>query len=195
MAKQHLTWTCTECEGVGLSVGTYRWTFHRSMAKQHLSMGNEEADELAGQGREKHPNNLLPQTKRRRVVEWDALGLGRMLESEDLRVTSDVDSGGGGGGSSSVQSDASGDFCASSDGEELFSTAFQQYFKYHAAKPRHTLSQMSSKVVRCCLDKGGGGRRGASMGQQSQSSVRVLGHTGLVARPPKGPGPRAQALP
>ena len=56
--------------------------------------GNEEADELAGRGREQHPNTLLPLSKRRRVVECDLLGLEPMLESNDLRATSNVDSGG-----------------------------------------------------------------------------------------------------
>ena len=65
----------------------------------HLNVkGNEDADELAGQRRGRHPNNLLPISKRRRVVERDVVGLEPMMESEDLRVTSDVDSGGGGGG-------------------------------------------------------------------------------------------------
>ena len=89
----------------------------------HLNVwGNEAAAEWAGQGQEQHPNTLLPLSKRQRVMAWDALGLEPMMESKDLRLTSDVDSGGG--DSSSVQSDESDDvdLCTSSDGEELFST-------------------------------------------------------------------------
>ena len=58
----------------------------------------QEADELAGPGRGKCPNGPMPRPKRRRVVPWDALGLGPMMEATDLRGTSDVDLGGGGGG-------------------------------------------------------------------------------------------------
>ena len=57
--------------------------------------GNDGADELARFGRQQHPNNLLPLSKRRRVTEWDALGLEPVVESEVWEVTSDVDSGGG----------------------------------------------------------------------------------------------------
>ena len=59
--------------------------------------GNEAADELVGQGREQHPNNLLLLSKHRQVTDWDALGLEAMMETDDLRVSSYVDSGGGGG--------------------------------------------------------------------------------------------------
>ena len=63
----------------------------------HLDVeGNEAADELAGKGREMHPNNLLPLSKRRRVTEWDALGLEPMAETSDLEAGPEVDSGGGG---------------------------------------------------------------------------------------------------
>ena len=37
--------------------------------------GNEQADLLAEMGQNLHPNNLLPLSKRRRVTEWDKLGL------------------------------------------------------------------------------------------------------------------------
>ena len=50
---------------------------------------------LARVGGQKHPNNLPPLSKRRSVMQWDTLGLERMVESEEVRVTSDVDSGGG----------------------------------------------------------------------------------------------------
>ena len=65
----------------------------------HLNVeGNEAADELAGPGRERHPNNLLPLSKCQRVMEWDVLGLEPMAECEDLRISSDIDSGGRGEG-------------------------------------------------------------------------------------------------
>ena len=60
------------------------------------SEGNEAADALAGRGREQHPNHLLPSSKRPRVTEWDTLGLESMMETDDLRVRSDADSGGSG---------------------------------------------------------------------------------------------------
>ena len=51
----------------------------------HLAVpGNEAADALAERGRELHPNNLLPLSKRRRVAEWDELGLEPMVETEPL---------------------------------------------------------------------------------------------------------------
>ena len=63
----------------------------------HLNVaGSKAADELACDGRQKHPNNLLPLSKRCRV-EWDELGLGPMVEAEELQVTSHMDLGGGGG--------------------------------------------------------------------------------------------------
>ena len=49
--------------------------------------------ELTMQGRLLHPNNLLPLSKRRRVVERTALGLEPLLASEGAVVDSDVDSG------------------------------------------------------------------------------------------------------
>jgi hypothetical protein len=52
--------------------------------------GNEAADALAERGRQLHPNNLLPLSKRRRVAEWDELGLEPMVETEPL---SDPDTG------------------------------------------------------------------------------------------------------
>ena len=88
----------------------------------HLNVeGNEEADALACQGREQHPNNLLPLSKRRRVTEWEDLGLQPMVELDQSLVSlvcSDVDSGGGVlvtahtspyGGSSSEEDMASGE--------------------------------------------------------------------------------------
>ena len=57
----------------------------------HLAVpGNEAADALAERGRELHPNNLLPLSKRRRVAEWDELGLEPMVETEPR---SDPDTG------------------------------------------------------------------------------------------------------
>ena len=57
----------------------------------HLAVpGNEAADALAERGRELHLNNLLPLSKRRRVAEWDELGLEPMVETEPL---SDPDTG------------------------------------------------------------------------------------------------------
>ena len=52
---------------------------------------------LAGHGREQHPNNFLPLSKRRRVEQWDLLGLVPMQESNDQQATSDGDSGRRGG--------------------------------------------------------------------------------------------------
>ena len=63
----------------------------------HLDVkGKEHADDLALQGRLQHPNNMLPLSQRRRVHEWDNLGLESMAEAEGPQVTSNVDSGGGG---------------------------------------------------------------------------------------------------
>ena len=58
----------------------------------HLNVeGNEEAGEVANQGRELHPNSVLPLSKRRRVAEWEALGLQPVLDSEQAREGSSVD--------------------------------------------------------------------------------------------------------
>ena len=57
--------------------------------------GNEAADELVGQGREPHLNNLLPLSKHLWRTKWDTLGREPMMEIDDLRVSSDVDSGWG----------------------------------------------------------------------------------------------------
>ena len=90
----------------------------------HLDVeGNEAADELAGKGRELHLNNLLPLSKRRRVTEWDALGLEPMAETWDLEAGPEVDSGGG--SSSDTRSSSSselGESLSGSDGEEQYST-------------------------------------------------------------------------
>ena len=52
----------------------------------HLNaLGNEVADELAEQGRQLHLNNLLPLSKRRRVAEWEELGLQLMQEPGEGR--------------------------------------------------------------------------------------------------------------
>ena len=69
----------------------------------HLAVpGNEAADALAERGRELHPNNLLPLSKRRRVTEWDELGLEPMVEIEPL---SDPDTGDDSGAGTSEDED------------------------------------------------------------------------------------------
>ena len=91
----------------------------------HLDVeGNEAADELAGKGRELHLNNLPPLSKRRRVTEWDALGLEPMVETSDLEAGPEVDSGGGGSSSDTRSSLSSeiGEYLSGSDGEEQYST-------------------------------------------------------------------------
>ena len=51
----------------------------------HLGIhGNEEAATLALMGRQLHPNNLLPLSKKRRVTEWDQLGLEPVAECDQL---------------------------------------------------------------------------------------------------------------
>ena len=58
----------------------------------HLKVeGNEGANKLARLGRHKHPNNLLPLSKRRSVTEWDALGLKPMEETDAVGASSGVD--------------------------------------------------------------------------------------------------------
>ena len=86
--------------------------------------GNEAADELAGQCREQHPYNLLPPlSKRRRVTEWDALGLEPMAEVSDLDLGSEVDSGGTSGGSSTASSTSGDEDVFLSSSEDMsFST-------------------------------------------------------------------------
>ena len=70
----------------------------------HLDVeGNEAADELAGKGRELHPNNPLPLSKRRRVTEWDALGL---VPIRDVRPGSGSRGGLRGGGGPVVTREA-----------------------------------------------------------------------------------------
>ena len=56
---------------------------------------NEEVDALASMGRYLYPNNLIPLSKRRRIFEWDALGL-EPMEDPALSLTSGDGSGGRG---------------------------------------------------------------------------------------------------
>ena len=61
----------------------------------HLgAKGNEGADVPAEKGREMHPNNLSPLSKRPRVEEWGQVGLEPMPEPNASEAWSDVDSGG-----------------------------------------------------------------------------------------------------
>ena len=113
--------TC--CEGWGGEQLQVRWVL------PHLNVeGNEAVDELAGKGRELHPNNLLSLSKRRRVTEWDALDLEPMAETSGLEAGPEVDSGGGSSSDTrSTSSSGSGESlsalsCSGSDGEEPYST-------------------------------------------------------------------------
>ena len=82
----------------------------------HLgAKGNEGADVLAEKGREMHPNNLLPLSKR--VEEWVQLGLEPMPEVSASEASSDVDSGG-----SAFAEDSGMDDVSCCDSEETFST-------------------------------------------------------------------------
>ena len=79
----------------------------------HLNIhGNNGADTLASLGRRLHPYYLFPLSKRRRVTEWDQLGLEPMAESvQPSNPDSALDSkseGEGMGSSSSSESDSDG---------------------------------------------------------------------------------------
>ena len=59
----------------------------------HLDVhGNEQADLLAEMGRNLHPNNLMPLSKRQRVTKWDALGLEPMEDPVHVQATLGVGS-------------------------------------------------------------------------------------------------------
>ena len=114
---EHILWLR---EGAG-DLLQLRWV------PSHLNVpGNDAANELAEQGRCLHPNNLVPLSKRRRVTEWDALGLEPMQESREQCTTSDVDSGCGSSGESGDEQLGGGDdSCSevsSSDAEVQYST-------------------------------------------------------------------------
>ena len=118
--------------------------------------------ELAGKGRGLHPNNLLPLSKRRRVTEWDALGLEPMAETSGLEAGPEVDSGGGSSSDTrSSSSSGSGESlsalsCSGSDGEEPYSTDVSDT---RLAGPREltvtSLVRMSVTVERGAEGRGG----------------------------------------
>ena len=86
-------------------MGKGRASCARAVVPLHLdARGEEAADAPALLGRQRHPNKLVLLSKRRRVTEWDSLGLDPMEESPSL-LTSGDDSGGS--GESSFESDTS----------------------------------------------------------------------------------------